>query len=379
MMRGTLRIGRVMGIPIGVHFTWLLPLSLVLGVLATRFYPEVLPDGSAWQHWALAGATGIIFFTCIVLHELGHSVVARYFGIPVRSITLFMLGGVAQITREAKRPGPELLMALAGPAVSILLGGVFMVLWLVSGQGTTAASMMWEWLWIMNLGLGIFNLVPAFPMDGGRVLRAGLWSVTRNFRRATRIAVWIARGFAGALIAAGVFWAFEAAWMPFQVGVVGGLQFMLIGWFLLTYAAGSLHQSELMEDLSQHSVRSVMLQGIPAVYDQTTVEDLLSGPMAGYGAGHDWAFVSGAERFLGVVARAVAAQVPEEERSRRPATDVMVPASLLQPVGPDDTLEDVFHHLQERNVQILPVVEGGQVIGLVHGGMLRPALARGSA
>jgi hypothetical protein len=158
---------------------------------------------------------------------------------------------------------------------------------------------MWEWLWIMNLGLGIFNLVPAFPMDGGRVLRAGLWGVTRNFRRATRIAVWVARAFAATLIAAGVLWAFEAAWMPFQVGVMGGLQFMLIGWFLLTYAAGSPHQSELMDDLSHHSVRSVMLQGIPAVYDRMTVEDLLSGPLAGYGAERDWAFVSGDERFLG--------------------------------------------------------------------------------
>jgi Zn-dependent protease len=376
-MRGTLQIGRVMGIPIGVHFTWLLPLSLVLGLLATRFYPQVLPDGSAWQHWALASATGIIFFTCIVLHELGHSVVARYFDIPVHSITLFMLGGVAQITREAKRPGPELLMALAGPAVSILLGGVFMVLWLVGGQGTTPASMMWEWLWIMNLGIGLFNLVPAFPMDGGRVLRAGLWRVTHNFRRATRIAVWVTRGFAATLIAAGILWAFETAWMPFQVGMVGGLQFLLIGWFLLTYAAGSLRQSELMDDLSHHSVRSVMLQDIPAVYGRMTVEDLLSGPLAGYGSARDWAFVSGDERFLGVVPRVVAAQVPEEERASRAATDVMVPAAMLQPVGPDDTLEDVFHHLQERNVQILPVVEEGQVIGLIHGGMLRPAVAGG--
>src|SRR5215218_7995134 len=221
-MRGTIQIGRVFGIPIGVHVSWLVPLVLVLTVLATRFYPEVLPNGSPWQYWTLAATTGLLFFTCIVLHELGHSAVARYFNIPVRSITLFLLGGVAQITRDAKRPGPELLMALAGPAVSILLGGVFMALWWFTGQGTNAVSTMWEWLWIMNLGLGIFNLIPAFPMDGGRVLRASLWAITRNFGRATRIAVWVARAFAGALVLGGVLWAVQLPLLPFQLGPVGG-------------------------------------------------------------------------------------------------------------------------------------------------------------
>ncbi|MGH2598147.1 MAG: site-2 protease family protein, partial [Dehalococcoidia bacterium] len=238
-MRGTIQIGRVLGIPIGVHFSWFLLLSAVMGVLAIGIYPEALPEESAWVYWLLAAISGLLLFACIVLHELGHSVVARYFGIPVRSITLFVLGGVAQITRDAKRPLPELLMALAGPAVSILLGGVFMVLWWFTGQGTNAASTMWGWLWISNIGLGIFNLVPAFPMDGGRVLRASIWGVTRNFSRATRIAVWIARLFAWTLMGVGVLAALESRFLPEEISPITGVQLLLIGFFLLQYAGTS--------------------------------------------------------------------------------------------------------------------------------------------
>jgi Zn-dependent protease len=375
-MRGTIQIGRVLGIPIGVHFSWFVPLVLVLGMLATRFYPEVLPADSAWVHWALAALTGVLFFACIVLHELGHSVVARYFGIPVQSITLFVLGGVAQITRDAKKPGPELLMALAGPAVSILLGGVFMGLWWFMGQGTTAASTMWEWLWIMNLALGVFNMMPAFPMDGGRVLRASLWGVTRNFRRATWMAVWVGRALAWGLIGLGFLWLVESRLLPFQAGPVAGVQFLLIGWFLLMYAGNSLRQTELLAELARFPVRSVMVRDIPAVYDRTTARQLLNGPMAGYGPGRDWAFVSGDDRFAGVVPRASVERVPESQQDTRAAADLMIPAAALRPIGPDESLAEVLHRFQEQAIRLIPVVDQGQVIGLVHEGQLNRILGR---
>jgi Zn-dependent protease/CBS domain-containing protein len=373
-MRGTIQIGRLLGIPIGVHFSWFVPLVLVLGLLATRFYPEVLPTDSAWVHWTLAALTGLLFFACIVLHELGHSVVARYFGIPVQSITLFVLGGVAQITRDAKKPGPELLMAVAGPAVSILLGGLFMGLWWFMGQGTTAASTMWEWLWIMNLALGIFNMLPAFPMDGGRVLRATLWGVTRNFRRATRMAVWVGRALAWALICLGFLWTFESRLLPFQAGPMAGVQFLLIGWFLLMYAGSSLRQTELLAELDRVPVRAVMVRDIPAVYVHTTARHLLNGAMAGYGPGRDWAFVSGDDRFAGVVSRATVERVPESEQDMRAAADLMVSVASLRPIGPDESLAEVMQRFQEQNVRVIPVVDGGEVVGLVHDGQMHQIL-----
>ena len=375
-MRGTIQIGRLLGIPIGVHFSWFVPLVLVLGLLATRFYPEVLPADSAWVHWGLAALTGLLFFTCIVLHELGHSVVARYFGIPVQSITLFVLGGVAQITRDAKKPGPELLMALAGPAVSILLGGVFMGLWWFMGQGTTAASTMWEWLWIMNLALGIFNMLPAFPMDGGRVLRATLWGVTRNFRRSTRMAVWVGRALAWALIGLGFLWTFESRLLPVQAGPMAGVQFLLIGWFLLMYAGSSLRQTELLAELDRVPVRSVMVREIPAVYVHETARHLLNGAMAGYGPGRDWAFVSGNDRFAGVVPRATVERVPESEQDTKVAGDLMIPAAALRPIGPDESLAEVMQRFQEQTVRVIPVVDGGEVVGLVHEGQMHQILRR---
>lgn len=378
-MRGTIRIGRVMGIPIGVHFSWFIPLALVLGVLATRFYPEVLPRDGAWVHWGLAVLTGLLFFACIVLHELGHSVVARYYGIPVQSITLFILGGVAQITRDAKRPMPELLMALAGPAVSILLGGAFMGLWWFMGQGTTAASTMWEWLWIMNLALGIFNMMPAFPMDGGRVLRASLWGVTRNFGRATRMAVWVGRALAWGLMGLGLLWIVESRLLPFQAGQVSGIQFLLIGWFLLMYAGSSLRQAEFQEELGRHPVRSVMVQDIPAVYIHTTAREMLAGPMAGYGPGRDWAFVSGDDRFVGIVPRGLVERVPDSQQDMRVAAELMIPASTLRPIGPDETLAEVLHRFQESDVHLVPVVDQGEVVGLIHEGHVTRILGRRAA
>ncbi|MGH2585117.1 MAG: M50 family metallopeptidase [Dehalococcoidia bacterium] len=373
-MRGTIQIGRVLGIPIGVHFSWFLLLSAVMGVLAIGIYPEALPEESAWVYWLLAAISGLLLFACIVLHELGHSVVARYFGIPVRSITLFVLGGVAQITRDAKRPLPELLMALAGPAVSILLGGVFMVLWWFTGQGTNAASTMWGWLWISNIGLGIFNLVPAFPMDGGRVLRASIWGVTRNFSRATRIAVWIARLFAWTLMGVGVLAALESRFLPEEISPITGVQLLLIGFFLLQYAGTSLRQTLMLDELARHPVRDVMVQGIPAVYLQTTAREMLDGPLAGYGPGRDWAFVSGGDRFAGIVPRVAAERVPEDLQGTCVAADLMIPVAALQPIDPADTLADALQHFQEHEVHLLPVVDDGQVIGLIHDGHIARAL-----
>src|SRR5262245_11138657 len=201
-MRG-FKLFTVLGIPIAIDITWFFSFCWVLFALGYYVYPDWLPRESTTVHWTLAGITGLIFFACIVLHELGHSVVARYFDIPVRSITLFVLGGVAQITRDARKPPQELLMALAGPSVSILLGGVFLVLWLISGGDRSPIATMFYWLWITNVFLGIFNLAPAFPMDGGRVLRASLWGITHNFVRATRIAVAVGRGMAALLIGYG--------------------------------------------------------------------------------------------------------------------------------------------------------------------------------
>ena len=366
-MRGTIKLGTLFGIPIGVDVTWFLSLFWVLFIMAFRVYPEVLPRESDLVHWILALVSGLLFFTCIILHELGHSVVARYFGIPVKSITLFILGGVAQITRDAARPLPELLMALAGPAVSILLAGVFMLLWLVTGQGDNAASAMCGILWIINLSLGIFNLAPAFPMDGGRVLRASLWGITRNFTRATRIAVWVGRVLAVMLIGVGLLSVLRVG--PFaQQDAFSGVWWIFIGWFLLQNANGSLRQAALLDELRGYRVGTVMVRDIPTVHPRTTARELLGGALAGYGTGKDWLFVSDGVRFLGVAPRLAVLRLPEEQWDTLVAADLMVPAAALRPLSPDQTLADLLQQMQEYDVHIFPVIDDGQVVGLVHEG-----------
>lgn len=375
-VRSTIRLGRVFGIPIGIDPSWFLLLGLVVSVLAFQIYPEVHPGEELWVRLALAGVGGVLFFACIVLHELGHSAVARYYGIPVKNITLFLLGGVAQITRDAKKPLAELLMALAGPCVSILLGGVFMLVWLVSGRGTTSISVMWEWLWVMNISLGIFNLAPAFPMDGGRVLRASLWGITRNFVRATRWAVWTSRVLASALMVFGLVVALGNSRLGIGLSAPNGLWLTFIGFFLLRNANLSLKQVKLLDSLAGHRVESVMLRDLPALVGSTTVREALAGPLLGYGPQREWAFISGDGRFLGVLPRSLALSVPDEQWSTRVVRDVMIPAATLQPTTPDETLADVFQTFQEGDIHIQPVVQAGQVIGLVHEGHLRSLLPR---
>jgi hypothetical protein len=266
-------------------------------------------------------------------------------------------------------------MALAGPSVSILLGGVFMLLWLVTGRGNNATSIMWEWLWIMNIGLGIFNLAPAFPMDGGRVLRASLWGVTRNFNRATRIAVWVGRALAVSLIGLGLLVALRVGVFD-AVDSVSGIWFVFIGWFLLQNANGSLRQVALLDELRGYRAGAVMVRDIPTAYPSTTVRGLLLGPLAGYGAGKDWLFVSDGSRFLGVISRLAVLRVPEERWDTMVAADLMTPAAALRPISPDDTLADVLQQIQEHDVHLFPVVTDGEVTGLVHEGIISRIMRR---
>jgi Zn-dependent protease len=178
MKFGNLRVGTVAGIPILVSPGWFIPFGLITWFMATQFYPDALEGASRSTHYAMAAVSVVFFFVSIVVHELAHSLVARAFKIPVKSITLFILGGVAQITREAAKPLHELLMAAAGPLTSFGLAAVFFGVWFaLGGQNTRPVDYVVVWLALMNLILGVFNFLPAFPMDGGRVFRSICWMV----------------------------------------------------------------------------------------------------------------------------------------------------------------------------------------------------------
>jgi Zn-dependent protease len=229
MTRRTIPLGQIAGIPVALDYSWFLIFVLLSWMLATSYFPAEFPDWLASLCWLVAVATAILFFVSVLLHELGHSAVARRYEIPVRSITLFVFGGVAQIGDDRPSAGAEFRIAIAGPLVSFALGALFYAVQKTAG-GIQPLYGLAKYLSYINLVLGAFNLIPGYPLDGGRVLRAIVWAVTHDLKRATLIAANVGRGFGFLFIIAGV-------WHMLHGNLVGGLWIAFIGWFLESAAA----------------------------------------------------------------------------------------------------------------------------------------------
>ncbi|GIW18313.1 site-2 protease family protein [Tepidiforma sp.] len=357
------RAGTLLGIPLMVNPSWFLLAGLTTWFLATQFYPAAFEGAPWWTHLGMAAASVAAFFASIVLHELAHSLVARWFRIPVKSITLFVFGGVAQITREAARPLQELLMALAGPLTSIALGGAFAGLWwLLGAQADRPIDYVLVWLAIMNAALGVFNLLPAFPMDGGRVFRALAWLVTGRHGLATALAAWTGRAFAWGLAGAGVL-AMLGRDVVLANSLAGGAWLVLIGLFLENAARQSLLQNRLVQELARYRAEDVMLADMPVVDAGQPVGPLARGtlelnPRAVF-------LVSEGDRLAGVLSGYDLLDVPERLWDVTPAGSVMVPREALRATARDRLVSDVLLEMEMEDLLHMPVVEDGRVIGVV--------------
>src|ERR1041384_7830211 len=235
-MRASISLGRWFGVPVGLHYSWFVVAWLITLSLTSQF-AALNRSWSPAVIWSLAALTAVLFFVCIVLHELAHASVARLSGVPVRGITLFALGGVAQIEKDAATPGKEFWMAIVGPVASFALGVVCLVIARAAGLVAPASTLtgfgaVFGWLGYINIALALFNLIPGFPLDGGRVLRSIVWAVTHSPHRATRIASRVGQVVAFIFIATGLF-------SLFSRNDFGGLWIAFIGWFLLEGAQAS--------------------------------------------------------------------------------------------------------------------------------------------
>ncbi len=375
-MRQNFRLATVFGIPIGINFSWFLALAFVVGLLATGVFPQAFPSHARWVLWLLALTTGLIFFASILLHEVAHSLIARLFGIPVRSITLFIFGGIAQITKEASRSWQELVMAAAGPATSILLSGFFLGLWQAGGRADTPVSLMWQWLWLINLGVGIFNMAPAFPMDGGRVLRSALWGITGNYYRSTRIAISMGRGFAYVLMAVGALMllrvSFFGTFDPFE-----GLWLIIIGLFLDGAARSSGLQLRVQQALNKLPLRDVMQSGPP----ELAVDDTVAAALAeAYPPDDSRVHAVGQDaRFVGLVSEHMLRSVPPDRRMATRVGDLALPASRIAPFSPQTDAFTALQEMETRETSVGAVVENGVVIGFVRREALLAAAGLGAA
>ena len=362
-MKGSLRIGRLFGISLQLHYSWFIIFALITYGLASSLYDE---DTGLWVSVTTGILTSILLFASVVAHELAHSLVAIKNGIPVKSITLFFLGGMAQITREAARPKTELLVALAGPACSLLLAGILGLVWVLvwgnSYAGTTGLGYTVYWLAWINLLLALFNLIPGFPLDGGRVLRAVIWQRTGDYKRASRIASLVGRGVGYLLIAAGIIAVFSNVFGR-GINPLNGIWLAVIGLFLHQTAAASYRQVELRESLRSLKARSVMVTDYLAVYPNLSLRAVVQGYVLPVGG---QLFVVAADRrLLGMVSPDGIRSVPQSLWDATPVSAVMVPASKLLVADPEEETLDILERMEENGIGEMPVVMGGVMLGIV--------------
>ena len=356
MFGGTFRLGRVLGVEVKVDASWIFIAALITWSLAGHYFPMAHPGWGGGVYLLAGVLTAALFFLSILAHELSHSIVSRRFGRPVRSITLFFFGGATELQGEPRWPREELLMALAGPATSLVSAGLFGALWLVSRGRLDLVHAITGWLAWINLVLGVFNLVPGFPLDGGRVFRAIVWSVTGDPRRATRIAAGVGRYIGLALIGWGVWSVFGGDW-------ANGLWIALIGWFLHSAAAASMQELVVEDLLAGHRVREAMAADCPRVPSQLTLDavvDQVATPS------HQLSFpVVEGGRAVGLLSLEEILRVPRKHWATTHAGEVMQPVAALTPVQPDEPIAPVFTRMMTEGLWQLPVVENGEFVGAI--------------
>jgi len=356
-------IGSIAGIRIALHPTWLIIAGLVTLGLALGDLPERFPGWPDIAYYAAGAAVAAVFFASVLAHELSHAFVARRFGVEVRDITLFIFGGAATLESDAKTPGHEALIALAGPATSLVLGGGLVGASLLIGQPQVAEIA--GWLGVTNILLAVFNLIPAFPMDGGRVLRAVLWRFRRDQFEATRGAAVVGRLFGYLLIALGVWLALDRQ--------LTGLWLALIGWFLSNAAGATVTQMSVQRSLAGVKVRDVMEPEPASVSPNESVADLVNERLV-RGDSRSFLVRHADGGLAGIVTLSDVRRVARDDWPAARVTDIMTRYADLATVAPEEELEKALDVLQEREVNQLPVVEpdGRTVVGLLtRAGILR--------
>jgi Zn-dependent protease/CBS domain-containing protein len=354
-MQASVKLGRIWGIPIGLHSSWFLIFGLVTWSMAQGFYPNEFPSLPARAYWILGGLTSLLFFASVLLHELGHAYSAIRNNIPVNSITLFMFGGVAQIARQPESPGAEFVIAIAGPLTSLALAGLFGALWLADrSMAMLAAPSLW--LARINFALAAFNMIPGFPLDGGRILRAIVWAITGSYHRATQVASFTGQLAAFGFIGVGVFTIFGGNFF-------NGIWLAFIGWFMQNAAAAAYQQVNLQKSLIGVTVSQVMTADcarIPSslLLQQLVEEHILTG-------GQRCFFVEDGDQFRGMLTLADVTGTPRAQWGQVTAAQVMQPVEQLARVDPDAELLAALQKMDDREVNQVPVVDGNLLLGMI--------------
>jgi Zn-dependent protease len=355
MNRQTISLGRILNIPIGLDYSWFLVFALLTWTLATSYFPAEFRNWSTGQYWIVGATTAILMFASVLLHELGHSVIAMRYKIPVRSITLFIFGGVAQIASEPPSAGAEFWIAIAGPVVSFALAVFFGLLQPVVGAVAPLLALA-KYLAYINGTLALFNLIPGFPLDGGRVFRAIVWGVTRNLRRATLIAANLGRLIAFLFILFG-------AWQIVTGNLSNGLWIAFIGWFLESAASSQLQHQVLHDSLAGHPVSDMMSRNYTLIPAETTLQQLVD--LHILGSGQRSFVITQGDRVIGLLTPQRIRETPSDAWPVTSVAQAMLPAAQVKPIQPDKELWTAWEQMSTDGVHQLPVVADGRLLGIL--------------
>jgi len=353
---GSIRFGTIAGIEISLHVSWLIIMVLLTWSLATGWFAIQYPGWSPSAYWVLSISASLLLFGSVLAHELAHSLIARARGLPVKNITLFIFGGVSNIEREPQRPGIELQIALVGPLTSLAIGGLALLLLRAIQGGTSPLAALLGYLGVMNILLGLFNLVPGFPLDGGRVLRAIVWKVSGNVHKATRVATFVGQAIAYLLIFIGLLFFFEGS-------LIDGLWLGFIGWFLLNGAQSASAQATFATMFSNVTVSQVMNPNPATVPANISLQRLVDEFLLPQG----WrsACVLQGDRFAGLITLSGVRHIPREGWSQTPVGLAMVPVEKLHVVSPEQSFEKVLPLMVHQDVNQVPVISADQLVGML--------------
>lgn len=354
-MDGSFTIGRIFGIPLKLHISWFIVLVLITVTLALGYFPDQFPDWSTTTYWVVGLITSILFFTSVLIHELGHSLVALRDGVPVQSITLFIFGGVAQIGREPDTAGSEFRIAIAGPITSLILAAVFLAFGFFSGARPEIAGSA-LYLGQINLILAVFNMLPGFPLDGGRVLRAILWKIGGNFRKATHWATGTGQAVAFLFIGFGV-------WLMFSGNFINGLWMAFIGWFLSNASQHSYRQVVMRDMLGGVTARQLMVEQCPVVTSNIPLDELVDRHVLG--DGHRCFFIADNDHMQGLLTLSKIKTVDRTKWKNVTTEDVMVPLDQVLSISPDEDAWSLLRIMDENDVNQVPVMENDQLVGMI--------------
>ena len=351
----SLRLGKIWGITIGLNASWFLIFALISFSLVSQF-AALHPQWSLPYAYTIGGLTSLLFFVSVLLHELGHSAVALQHHLPIRSITLFIFGGIAQVGKEPDRPMTELRVAIAGPVVSLALSLMFSVVGNLAAGISEGLQTLGLWLSQINLNLALFNLLPGFPLDGGRVFRALVWQRTGDFVRATQVAGNMGRGVAFLLICAGL-------WIGLSGAFLQGLWISFIGWFLLSAAEAQVQQLTLKRALAGLRARDVMTTDCPHVPAHTSLAQLVDDYVLS--TGRRCFLVTQNGHLLGLITVHQIKCIPRAAWAQTTVRQTVIPLEGLRYVSPEAEVSEALTLMDEEDIGQVPVLKEGQLLGVI--------------